>query len=256
MSNQTRLFVVVALAFLPLLVLYGYATRSLASAHRTHQEAELLHQSARIGLMYERILSQSQVLLGALSEMTEFRSPRQPQCNEALSSVMGHLTYYTAIQLIDVDGFVACGSLAIDESLHVGDRYYHRAALSNRQFTVGNFIVGRLTGKPIVGLAYPVEGLGMSDVAGVLAVYLDLDELANRAYELGMPRAATFTVVDRDGRVMVRVPSRQSAVGADTVGAIVPASFPTPTGAFPGPYLASGVDLDGTDRTFALQPLR
>ncbi len=256
MSNQTRLFVLVALAFLPLLVLYGYATRSLASAHRMHQETELLHQAARIGLMYERILSQSHMLLGALSEMTEFRSPRQPQCDQALSSVMGHLTYYTAIQLIDVDGFVACGSLAIDESLYVGDRYYHRAALSNRQFTVGNFVVGRLSGKPIVGLAYPIERFESSDAAGVLAVYLDLDELANRAYELGMPRSATFTVVDRNGRVMVRVPSRQNEAGSDTIGATVPASFPTPIGAFPAPYLASGVDLDGAERIFAVQPLR
>ncbi|MEX2466049.1 MAG: hypothetical protein WD995_04020 [Gemmatimonadota bacterium] len=256
MSTKTRMFVLVALAFLPTLGLYLYANRSIAAAHRMHQEAELLHQADRMGLMYERILSQSEVLLGALSKMPELRNPRQPQCNEMLSSIMGHLTYYTAIQLIEADGFVACGSLAIDESLYVGDRYYHQAALNNRQFTVGNFNVGRLTGKPIVGLAYPIERLDTPDLTGVLAVYLDLDELANSAYETGMPRAATFTVVDREGRVMVRVPSRQSASGADTVGASVPASFPTPTGEFPAAYLASGVDLDGVERLFALRPLR
>lgn len=255
-STKTRMFVLVALAFLPTLVLYLYANRSIASAHRMHEEAELLHQADRMGLLYERILSQSEMLLGALSEMPELRNPRQPQCNELISTIMGHLTNYTGIQLIETDGFVACGSLAIDESLYVGDRYYHRAALGNRQFTVGNFNVGRLTGKPIVGLAYPIERLDTLDLTGVLAAYLDLDELANRAYETGMPRAATFTVVDRDGRVMVRVPSRQSATGADTIGATVPASFPTPTGEFPAAYLASGVDLDGVERLFALRPLR
>jgi hypothetical protein len=255
-SNQTRLFVLVSLAFLPTLGLYLYANRSLASAHHLHQEAELLHQADRIGLLYERLLGQSEMLLGALAQMPEFRNPRQPECDRAMSSIIGHVAPYTGIQLIEADGFVACGSLPIDEELYVGDRYYHRAALGNRRFTVGNFIVGRVTGKPVVGLGYPVERLDEPDVTAVLALYLDLDELANRAYEMGMPRAATFTVLNREGRVMVRVPSRQSPAGADTIGAGVPASFPVPTGTFPDAYLASGVDLDGVERLFAVRPLR
>lgn len=254
MSNQARLSVVVLLALLPIVGLYWYAERSLRTVHRAHQEAELLHQVDRLGLMYDRILAQSEMLLGALSEMSEFENPRQPRCDQVLSSVMGHLTYYTGIQYIEPDGFVSCGSLAGYGDLFVSDRYYHRAALANRQFTIGNFVVGRLTGKPVVALAYPLEAPGSPEVSGVLALYFDLGELANRAYELGMPRAATFTVVDREGTVMVRVPAGQA--GPDTVGASVPASFPAPTGASGAPYLVRGVDLDGRERVFAVRPLR
>lgn len=254
MSNQARLSVVVLLALLPIVGLYWYAERSLRAVHRAHQEAELLHQVDRIGLLYDRILGESATLLGALSEMSEFENPRQPQCDQVLSSVMGHLRYYTAIQYIEPDGFVSCGSLAGYGDLFVSDRYYHRSALANRQFTVGNFVVGRLTGRPVVGLAYPIDASGSSEVSGVLALYFDLGELANRAYELGMPRAATFTVLDREGTVVVRVPAGQA--GADTVGASVPASFPAPTGASGAPYLAQGVDLDGRERVFAVRPLR
>lgn len=42
----------------------------------------------------------------------------------------------TGIQLVEADGFVACGSLPIEEGLYVGDRYYHSGALGNRRFTV------------------------------------------------------------------------------------------------------------------------
>ena len=254
MSNPARLSIVFSLAVLPLLGMYLYADRSLRSVHRSYQDAELLHQVDRIGLMYDRILSQTEMLLGTLSEMEEIRNPRQPECHDLLADMMSHVTYYTAIQLIGVDGFVSCGSLAIDGELFVGDRYYHRAALANRRFTVGNFVVGRLTGKPVVGLAYPLGASETSDPTGVLAAYLDLDELANRAYELGMPRAATFTVVNRDGVVMARVPARQT--GADTAGAVVPASFPAPTGDASAPYLTEGIDLDGVERRFAVRPLR
>ena len=255
MSKRIQLFVVVSLAFLPAIGLYWYASGSLQEAHRRHHEAELLHQAERMGLLYDRVIGQSEALLGALSEMDEVRRPRYPECNELLASVMRHLDVYTGIQLIEVDGFVGCSSLTSDE-LFVGDRYYHQAALANRQFTIGHFTRGRVTGKAIVGLAVPVVVPGSPDVSRVLAVYLDLDELANRAYELGIPREATFTVLDRAGTVMVRVPAGRSPSGADTIGATVPASFPATTGGFDRAYLATGVDLDGEEKLFAVEPLR
>ena len=47
----------------------------------------------------------------------------------------------------------------------------------------------------------------------------------------------------------------RSADGADTVGATAGPTFPLPTGEIQGPYLLTGRDLDGVDRTFAVQPL-
>ena len=117
---------------------------------------------------------------------------------------------------------MACGSLAITDNLFVGDRYYHRATVANNQFTIGNFVVGRLTGKPIIGLASPVAGDTRLDVAGVVAAYLDLNELTNSIYEMDVPAGVTLTVVDREGTVMIRVPAGVSATGLDTVGATVP----------------------------------
>ena len=39
------------------------------------------------------------------------------------------------------------------------------------------------------------------------------------------------------------------------ISATVPQSFPTPTGDVRNPYLLTGTDLDGVERTFAVQPL-
>lgn len=256
MSNQTRLFVLVLLAFLPTVGLYWYASNSLRAAEMRSQESELLHLADQAGLEYRRILDGSEALLGALAETSEFRNPQQPRCNEFLASIMSHMEHYTAIQLITGDGYVRCGSLAISESLFVGDRYYHRATLANRRFTVGNYVVGRLTGRPIVGLAYPVTGSSPDDVTGVVAAYLDLTALENSVHEMDMPQAVTFTVIDRNGTVMARVPAGQSAMGFDTVGASVPESFPSPTGETRGPYLQGGTDLDGVERVFAVEPLQ
>ncbi|MDX1493468.1 MAG: hypothetical protein R3253_05390 [Longimicrobiales bacterium] len=253
MSNQTRLFILVSLAFLPTVALYIHADRSLTATALESHETEMLRLAEWAGRDYRQILQDTESLLGALSEMPEFQNAAGPQCNRMLARIMNHMQHYTAIQLVEPDGFVTCGSLAIDESLFVGDRYYHRAAMASGEFTVGEFVVGRLTGKPIVGLAKPVISGG--EITGVLAAYLDLDELANRIYGTDVPPRASLTVVDRRNTVMIRVPSGISALGTDTVGAPVPASFPVPTGNADGAYMLDGVDLDGVPKHFAVQPL-
>ena len=256
MSNQARLFVLVLLAFMPMIGLYWYASTSLENAQRASREAALVQIASTVSLEYRRLLEESESLLGALSAFPEIRSPRQPQCNALLASVMSHMEYYTAIQLIEVDGFVGCGSLALGGSLYVGDRYYHQATLANNQFTVGNYVVGRLTGKPIIGVGFPIRSADGTEVEAVLAGYIDLTKLGNNVFEMEMPEGTTFTVVDRRGTVMVRVPAGQHAMGHDTVGASVPESFPAPTGDTRGTYVVSGTDLDQVDRVFAVAPLR
>ncbi len=255
MTNQTRLFILVILAFLPTVAMYAYANRSLTEADLRSDRDQLLMIAGQAGQEYRRILTDSESLLASLAAMGEFTNPRQPRCTEALAEAMEHMPHYTAMQLIETDGFVACSSLDTSDGLHVGDRYYHQAAIANRRFIVGDFVIGRLTGKPIVGLAHPVTEPGTVNVTGVLAAYLDLDELANSIYRMDVPAGLTVTVVDRAGTVVVRVPSGSGASGADTVGAKVPAGFPEPTGDVTGPYLVTGTDLDGVERVFAVQPL-
>ena len=242
------------LAFLPTVALYAYANRSLTATELRDSESELLHLADQAGREYRQVLSRTESLLGAFSEIEGIRRPTS-QCNQLLASIMRHMDIYTAMQLIEPDGFVSCGSLALGESLMVGDRYYHQAVMANNRFAVGDFVIGRLTGKPIVGLAYPVTSDNPAEINGVLATYFDLDQLANMVYQQDMPTGTTLTVLDRRGTVMIRVPEGRSASGADTVGATVGAAFPVPSGDVQGPYLMTGTDLDGADRTFAVQPL-
>ena len=254
MSNQARLFILVLLAFIPTVTLYAYANQALRAAELRNSQNELLHIAEQAGAEYRHIMSRTEAMLGGFSETTEFRRPGS-ECNRSFASVMRHMDVYTAMQFIEPDGYVSCGSLNLGESLFVGDRYYHKAAMANHRFTVGDFVIGRLTGKPIVGMAYPVTDENPAEVVGVLAVYFDLDELANVVYQMDVPPGTTLTVLDRSGRVMIRVPEGQSGTGADTVGATVPESFPAPTGDVHGPYLLRGTDLDGVERIFAVQPL-
>ncbi len=51
---------------------------------------------------------------------------------------------------------MACGSLTPENALYLGDRAYFVRATSRNLFSVGEFTLGRITGKPVVGMALPL----------------------------------------------------------------------------------------------------
>lgn len=173
------------------------------------------------------------------------------ECDRQLASVLEHAPWYTTISVIGLDGYMACGALTVDDPLYLGDRAYFVRASSGLEFSVGDYHVGRITGKPGVGVALPVVEDG--DVRGVVAGSIDLTTLAEHATGAELPEGATFTVLDRDGRIVVRWP-RSLGAAPDTVGTRAPSGFPSmPEGR--RPVVVEGTDLYGFDRIYAVAAL-
>jgi hypothetical protein len=253
--NQVRLVVLVLLAFFPAILLYRYASSNLR-AHEIQQHEQELLQIARVSaVQYQSLLEESSHLLAALAEFPEIRDAVRPDCEQRLASVLRHTPQYTTLSLIAMDGYLACGSLTVDGGLYLGDRAYYRLATMNQQFSVGDYAIGRITGKPTVGVAYPIQDDQGTDVQMVLAAALDLSDLGAETQARRLPDGTTFSVVDRAGHVMVRVPAGRHPLGYDTVGATAPEDFLTMPTELSEPYLTTAVDLDGVERLFAVAPL-
>lgn len=255
--TQIRIFILVFLAFLPTVVLYGFASATLQERERTRQEAELRQIAQITQVEYQRLIDQSRQLLAALSEFPEIRNGQQPECSRRLESILDHAPRYTTISLIGADGYLECGSLTPDGALYLGDRAYYMLAMANNRFSVGEYAVGRITGKPTVGVAHPIEAADGSGVTKVLAAALDLSGLGVATAGTSLPSYSTLTVVDRAGNVLVRTPARRHPLGYDSIGARAPEGFVDLrqiTGS--DPVFVAGTDLDGVDRHFSVVPLR
>jgi hypothetical protein len=256
MRNQIRLFVLVILAFLPAVGLYLYANTILRE-HELRQSQQELVQFAHVAAVeYQRLIDESQQLLGALAEFPEVRDAVAPECNRRLASVLTHTPQYTTLTLVGLDGYLACGALTVDGGLYLGDRTYFTRANATTRFSVGDFVVGRITGRPTLGVAYPILEDGSRDVQSVLAASIDLSTLGDHALQMRMPESATFTVVDSDGTILVREPSGMHPLGHDDVGAEAQPTFMALTNSVSETAMESGIDLDGLRRLFAISPLR
>ena len=251
-SLQVRLLILVFLAFVPALGIFWYANRALRTLQLDAKTEELVRRAEEVATDYRRLIGEGDGFLGALAEFDEIRSTRFPACTEHLARVLQHADQFTTITVIGMDGNLSCGSVTQENVLYLGDRAYFVRATSRQRFSVGEFTLGRITGKPVVGLARPLEeGSGSGSV---LAASLDLRVLASRSRGGALPPGHTFSSLDKNRRVLVRLPRTGDFTLADSVGAIADASFPGPPEMGP-PAVVTGIDLDGIERLFAVVAL-
>ncbi len=250
---QTRLFILVLLAFLPAVALFLSASRQIRGLQSRVVDEQLARSADVATVEYARLLNESAALLGALSGVPAIRDAQRVPCDAILANALRLAPQYTTLSRIGADGYLTCGSLTPEQGLYLGDRAYFTLATTLGQFAVGDYALGRITGRPGVGVALPVTVGG--DTRGVLAASIDLSQLARNALSVALGEGMSFTVLDRNGQVLVRQPIRPDPAIADSIGTIRGDDFPDmPEGR--SVELVDGVDLDGLRRRFAVSTLR
>jgi HAMP domain-containing protein len=245
-----RFIFLIVLAFIPSLALFWYANRELTALSEQSVEHELLRLAESTGVDFGHMVEEARAMLFALAQNDEVLERKRPECDELLGRMLAASPRYTALAVIDAEGYRSCGAVSLENPLYLGDRSYVVRATGNRDFAVGDYQVGRITGKPTVGMAYPMYGEG-DELLGVLGVTLDLTLLGESASEAHLPADASFTLSDLSGNVLVRYPE-----GADLVGTALPETFPSRSQVDQTEArVIRGEDLDGVERRFAVAPL-
>ena len=90
-------------------------------------------------------------------------------------------------------------------------RSHFEQALQTRDFAIGEYGIGRASGKPTIHFAYPVIDHGV--VQGVVSASIDLNYLNTLVAKTDLPAGAMLTVIDRDGIILARHPQPEQWVG-------------------------------------------
>ena len=85
-------------------------------------------------------------------------------------------------------------------------------AVETRDFAIGEYQVGRITGKATVNFGYPVLD-DAGHVGAVVFAALDLAWLNELARQVGLPPGSMLTVIDRHGTILSRYPDEGKWVG-------------------------------------------
>ncbi|TCH98246.1 EAL domain-containing protein [Roseococcus sp. SYP-B2431] len=206
MSFVFRLMLLAVMSVLPSAMLEVWRSEE----HRQENLAEVPARAlglAQIGAAEQRrILEGARQLLTALAMLPVIRDRDEARCGPALQRAREQFTLYTVIGAADLDGRIWCSSSTA--GIDVSDRAWFRRTLETGSFSVGGYVVGRVTGRRTLNLSLPVHDDELR-IVGVLSAGLDLDLLAEDLATREPAPGISLTVVDPFGTVLVDLPSRQ-----------------------------------------------
>ncbi len=158
-----------------------------------------------------RASDQSQEIVGArqllqlLGRLPAIRTGDGPRCAELVERLLAEYPSYNNINVMRPDGDVGCSAPPARPRMNLADRAYFQRAAATRDLAAGDFIRGRITGKPTIDFAYRL----MDDsgrITHMLALGIDLTWLKQALASGQWPPNTTLTLIDQGGTIVASYP--------------------------------------------------
>jgi signal transduction histidine kinase len=215
-SLRARLIQLVLLAVLPALGLILYSAAEQRQLARSSAESEALRAVRVLVASHERLIESTRHLLIALSRLATMRKDDRQACNSQLSGLIKEYPLYTNLGVVNLNGDLICSARPILNPINVADRAYFKNAVQSSAFALGEYQIGRVSGKASLNMAYPTFDAG-GELDGIVFAGLDLASLSAIIAAAQVPESYTFTVVDRKGTILARHPNPEQWLGKPAV---------------------------------------
>ena len=253
-SLRIRVLAAIMIAILPAALLVIVSARDARQQATGDAERQTQQLAIVVTDQQRRIVDQTRQLLSVLSALPQLRDGplAAPACQALLAAVRRQNPLYANIGVTDVDGKLLCSAEPIVKPVNFADRAWFRQPLATRDFAVGEYVVGRLTGMPSIGMGMPLYSTAGA-LRGVIYAAADLSWLTQLSGKLPLPPGTIVVVVDHVGRILLRLPDPEGK----WLGQIAPESADL------AGIVASGCQgfaeirgQDGVVRLNALRPLQ
>lgn len=149
-------------------------------------------------------------LLQVLATLPEIRDDGGDACRARLQAIHAQTVGYTNLGVTDARGRLLCAAKGGGQDF--SDRDWYREVVKSPRFVVGHYVIGRITGLPVLPAAYPIL-----DEAGKLrrVVWLALDTawLGETLQRGARTQDAVVNLLDKQGTVLARHPHDPAMVG-------------------------------------------
>ncbi|MGH7967650.1 MAG: cache domain-containing protein, partial [Limisphaerales bacterium] len=126
------------------------------------------------------------------------------------------LPTYATFGVIETNGQVFCSATLTNSTPNLADRSYFQRVVRTKKFAVGDFQIGRLSGKPCIDFGYPVFD-DHGALRRILLASLEITNFYEALKDIRLPAKGILTVLDRSGNVVARYPHGGNKVGQSLV---------------------------------------
>src|SRR2546428_1583189 len=249
-SLRSRLLVLVFVAVLPAFALTLYTNLEHRRAAVAVAQEEAL-RIARIAASEQNdVFQDARRVAFTLAYLPEVRTLNAEACRPLLAELLSRSPEYTSISVAAPAGDVVCTGVPLGSPISLGDREYFQRALTTRDVAMSGYLLGRISKKAAIAIAYPaVDARGT--VSAVVVIGLDLRSLNHLAADAQLPQGSTLLVIDQAGIILAHHPQGDEWVGKEVSDAPLAKAI----SAKHGEGTIAGVGLDGVPRLYGLTRL-
>ncbi len=248
-SLRARLIVLALASVLPFLGLIYYSAHQQRVATSAEAQQNALQIARMVAANQQQIIEGARQLLTTLAQFPVVQDGDSVSCDAFLRQLHAHYTRYTNIGVSNARGDVICSAIPRKTPVSNGDRSYFRRAVATGKFAVGDYQVGRISGKATINFAFPIFR-STGELHRVAYAGLDLEWLARLSGEASLPAGANVAVVQDDGTIVFHYPDTGKPFGTKIPEAMV--SF---LRAHRNESTAEGPGLDNVPRLYGLAPV-
>ena len=166
-----------------------------------------------------RIVEGCRQLLISLAYSKPFIMQDEQTETELLQDINATTKDYLMIGICNPEGLVISSSVPTGKKIYVNDREWFKRVQTSRDFSVGDYQIGRITGKPGITFGYPII-TSRSDNKPVASVYVALDRnvISSLIKKAVLPKGCLINMIDRNGIIITRNPHSKELQGKLSMG--------------------------------------
>ncbi|WP_424631805.1 ATP-binding protein [Bradyrhizobium sp. SYSU BS000235] len=211
-SLLSRLFALVAAAMLPAIAIQAYNEVDLRRTRQVEVQEEVRGLAKLAAAEQQQIVQGVRQAMIALSELPAIKEKDVEGCNAYLSRIKKRYPEFIAFIVVDINGDSFCDSFSKHTQSTAAGRAYFASVVKTGKFTIGEFAIGRNTGRTVLQFALPFYD-DKNRMGGVIVAALGLDWLADYIAKKGVPEGAAIAITDRNGICLARYPDNARFAG-------------------------------------------
>ncbi len=211
-SLHSRLIFLVLLAVVPAFGLVVYT----ANENIALKEKEISADSYRITHLaadrIAQIIEGERNLLISLSEIQAVKNLDSHACSKNFANIKKHLPLYANLFAFKPSGDVFCSVAPLVKIVNAYNMTWFQRTINTGAFSIGEYQMGKITGRPVLVSGYPVIN-NAGQIKAVVGVSIDLYALNKVLSKTHLPEGASLTLLDSKGVILARYPEHEKWMG-------------------------------------------
>ena len=251
-SIRKKLQVLLLVVFLPAVAVIVATGLNQRRSEIEEARSNALLMVKSLTTQQEQIASATQTILTLLAQLPAVQNLDAKECNNLFGEIHRRFPVYSVILAATPDGNAFAASMPIKPgTINLADRKHFRDAISTRDFSVGEYIVGRISNVRSLNYSYPAFD-PKGNLVAIVIVGFNLDEYARFISKAHPADGVAFAVADWKGVRLFRMPETPSAAAGTP---LPPDLIRFMSGASQyGSY--DRISQDGVSRIYAFSQLR